>query len=942
MPDLEEQEKSQKAVLESKLRPPRLRNVLERPRLLKQQESGGAPRVINICAGPGFGKTTLMAQMAREFSGNRIWYQVDGLDRDPAVFLRHMISGFSHACGFDGTRARSRLGDVTDFSTESESVLAVLLDELGEHSQAPLMLCFDDYHLFNDAVHASRLVEYLIKNLPEQSCIAITTRNYPELSLGRLRSQSALLDLKDEDLQFSLDELSRLTDTWDIHVSATALEKVYKSTEGWPAGMVLSESFLRSGSEMPDLFSHRRMQQNVYEYLAEEVLNNQPADMQELLIRVALIDPVDPVICEAALNVTGVSEMLAEAEQRNLFTSRLDDSDLFRYHPLFRDFLLSRMVIQAGKEELNNLRVSFAEAFIAAGNDHQAIELYLAAGQLPPAMALIEKIGDEMLNTAEYATLEKWIDTLNEDELTPALQIQRARILMSVGKFRRALNIFMSVQSRLDANDIEQRLQFSFAFADCLNELGNYSKAIDVLKELLELPLTLEMHQEVIYQMAASCFIGFDQKGLKSCLEKATALNCDSSRSITQGCKFILIMQNLRCGNFSEALRLQKRYLDYENLSESQSNLYINNMASCLMMVGNYVEARSYAEKCVQKVEKQQEIKTIPVALDTLGCLMFAEGDYKEGEQLLMRALQISSQLEQKRGDTMAAIKCHLGTWARRRGKPNIALKLHRESLEVANHTNEIYEIAMSKVNIMADLIQVSNFEEAETVLVDVRYLSTKYKFGYVQTAMDFSLAWAAHLMDDTIAVQQHLKTVLKRSKELQHNHWLVQEGNNSIPLFKTALENSIEVDYVCWILEKIGENSLSAIEPALNHNDPIIREKIASLLCRIGSAGALTLLRRMRYDSNEFVQKTVTDSLTKIRRDIKNPSEILTIRESEVLKWLARGLSNNQIAQKLYISDCTVKTHVVKIFRKMGFTNRIDAALYFQQQAEKNTTFYD
>lgn len=929
-------------MLESKLRPPRLLKVLERPRLLEQSQSSGAPRLINICAGPGFGKTTLMAQMAREFTGNRIWYQVDSMDRDPAVFLRHMISGFSHACGFEGKRARSRLGVVSDFAAESESVLAVLLDESGEHSKVPLMLCFDDYHLFDEAAHSAQLVEYLIQKLPEQSCVVITTRSYPSLSLGRLRSHGALMDLKDEDLQFSFDELASLTEAWEIQVSPSVLKKVYKSTEGWAAGLVLTEKYLRTGSDIPELFSQRRMQQNVYEYLAEEVLNTQPADMQQMLIKAALIDPVDPVICETALETTGVSEMLAEAEQRNLFTSRLDDADLFRYHPLFRDFLLSRMVTQARKDEMNNLRISFAEAFLAAGQVRQAIEQYLAADQHPQAIALIEKIGDEMLSTAEYGTLEKWIDSLEEDELTPTLQIQRARILMSAGKFRRALGILMSVQSMLDAKDLVQKLHFSFACADCLNEMGKYQKTIEMLKELFELPLSLEMQQEVVFYMAASYFIGFDQNGLKSCIDRAIELKCDTDRSIIRGCEYVLIMQNLRCGNFSEAIRMQIEYKDCENLDESRNNIYINNMASCLMMIGNYPEARFYAEKCVEKVEKQQEIKTLPVALDTLGCLMFAESNYEEGERLLMRALQISSQSEQKRSDTLAAIKCHLGTWERRRGNPNLALKLHRESLKVANHTNEIYEIAMSKVNIMTDLIQVSSFEEAESIMMDVKKISTKYKFEYVKTAMEFSLAWAAYLMDDMITVQKHLKTVLKRSNDLQHNHWLIQEGKLSTPLFKAALENGIEVDYVCWILEQIGEDSLLALEPVVNHRDPIIREKVASLMGRIGSAGALTLLRRMRYDNDEFVQKTVKDSLIKIRQEIKKPSEILTIRESEVLKWLAFGLSNNQIAQKLYITERTVKTHVGKIFRKMGFTNRIDAALYFQKQKEKNTTFHE
>ncbi|MBI5871276.1 MAG: HEAT repeat domain-containing protein [Actinobacteria bacterium] len=929
--EAEERKKNQNPVLESKLRPPRLRKVLDRPRLLLQPESS-TPRLINICAGPGFGKTTLMAQIAREFSGNSIWYQVDALDRDPAVFLRHMISGFSHACNFEGTRARSRLADVTDFVTESESVLAVLLDELGEHSRVPLIICFDDFQLFDDNADASRLIEYLIQNLPEQSCIAITTRRYPELSLARLRSNGALLELKDEDLQFSLDELSSLADTWEIDVSAAVLERVYRSTEGWPAGLVLSESFLRSGNDMPDLFSHRRIKQNVYEYLAEEVLNSQSAGMQQLLISAALIDPIDPAICEKALDIPRISEMLAEAEQQNLFTNRLDDAELYRYHPLFRDFLQSRLQTQAGMDGMNDIRARFAEAFISAGHERKAVEQYLAGGQHAKAITLIEKIGDEILNAAEYGTLQQWLNALKEDDLTPTLQIQQAKILMSAGKFRKAMRIFAATKPLLDPNEIELLLNFSFAYADCFNELGRCHEAIDTLKELLQVPLTDEMHKDILFHLAASYFIGFDEEGLKRCIDKNNELGGENEMPMTLGCEYVLMMQNLRHGNFSEALRMQEKYRDYEKLSESKRNLYTNNMASCLMMLGRYGEARSYAEMCLENVKKQQEIKALPVILDTYGCLLFAEGEHDRGKELLVQAAQICSKLEQKRGDTLAAIKCHLGTWARRSGNPDRALILHRESLEKAIETNEIFEIAASKMNIVADLIHITDLEKAEQMSIDAKHLSKKYNLRYVQTALDFSLAWKAYIEKDGAMARSLLASALSRSNKFQHNHWIIHEGKCVVPLFTVALESDIEVDYVCWVLERMGEKSLSAVEPLLKHENPLLRVKIAVLLGKIGSAGALTLLRRMRYDDNEFVQTSVQASLKKHRKRIKNSSDVLTNRELEVFSCLSQGLSNGQIAQSLYISECTVKTHVASIFRKMGFKSRLDAVIQAHQ----------
>ena len=280
-------------LLASKLRPPRLRKVLARSRLLSRAELGAGLKLVNICAGPGFGKTTLMAQIAQSFEGHGVWYQVDNLDCDASFFIRHLVSGVTHACDLNAVRINSRINETSDFIREGENILAILLDELGQQVRKPLLICFDDFHLFDKASQAPRLVEYLVRNLPENLSMIIASRVAPTLALGHLRAQGAVCDFGEKDLKFSLDELSGLLDQWKIDSSASVLQQAYKSTEGWAAGLVLTESCLRSGNEAPHLFKKRHMQQAVYEYLAEEVLNNQSAETRELLLHMALIDPVD-------------------------------------------------------------------------------------------------------------------------------------------------------------------------------------------------------------------------------------------------------------------------------------------------------------------------------------------------------------------------------------------------------------------------------------------------------------------------------------------------------------------------------------------------------------------------------------------------------------------------------------------------------------------------
>jgi len=926
-------------VLASKLRPPRMRQVLTRRRLIDFASPGADFRLTNICAGAGFGKTTLMAQIAEAFDGNRVWYQMDGLDRDPTSFLRHLIAGTIHSEAMDGSRTLSRMDDSDGSPGEAENILAVMLDEVRERNSTRLLLCFDDLHLLSENDAAMNLLDFLIQNLPDHVGVALASRTSSNLSLGRLRSRGQLCELGESDLQFSFEEISNLVDEWDIEATDAALRKVYKSTEGWAAGIVLTESYIRSGADAPELFEHRKMQQNVYEYLAEEVMHNQAPEMRDFLLRAALIDPIDPAICQKALGVRDPGDLLEKAEKRNIFTARLDEADLYRYHPLFRDFLLSRLQVEASDKHVAELRVNFARAFTGAGNDRAAIEQFILAGSDDDAVELIEKVGDELLNNAEHETLDLWIGSLAEDSLTPLLRNFQAAMLISRGKFRQALRILRAVDQKLPADDLEIICRTKLAIVECLGEMREVEQGIQVLEPFLDEPLDPMTRLHVLFRLSVCHWIIFNHDGLTNCIKLAKEVSCDEAASIIQGCNYMLALQNLRQGRFPEALKFFNKYFEDDAFNESQKNMYMNNLASSLMLVGEYGKARIYAEKCLERIEKQKEDKTLPITLDTLGCLMIAEGEHDRGELLLKRVLSESSNIEQNRTDQDAATFCHLGTLARRQGEYDRALNCHQKSVAIALPLEELYEVAMSTANIGADLVRVFMFEEAEKQFEDAEKLAFEHSLGYVLTVIDFSRAWSAYLQGDKNEAAKNISSALKRARNFQHNHFVIQESKATLPILGLALERGIEADYVCWVLKRIGSDSLSVIEPSLQHEEAFVRGKIAALLADINSTGALTLLRRMRHDKDERVRETVHEALSKLRQNLASPTDVLTPRETEVLKWLAKGKANGQIATELFISERTVKTHVARIFQKLGFTNRIDAALYYQKQCEKNTT---
>jgi ATP/maltotriose-dependent transcriptional regulator MalT len=937
-----ETENDYRTVLAGKLRPPRLRQVLLRSRLIKQATPGSKLRMVNICAGAGFGKTTLMAQIAQAFEGNYVWYQIDSLDQDPAMFVRHLIAGISDACALDIRRTQSRMIETTNFSCEGESIFAVFLDELREQSDIPLLICFDDFHLFDSADRALYLVDFLVQNLADNLSVVITSRTIPKLTFGRLRAHGILCDLGESDLEFSFDELSDLMGAWNIEATDAALQQAYKSTEGWVAGLVLTESYLRSGNEVPDFFAQQRLQQNVYEYLAEEVLHNQPKETRDFLMAVALIDPIEPVICQEALAIPHAAQMLEAVEQNNLFTSRLDDSNYYRYHPLFREFLLTRLQVEAGKQSVNQTRGKFAEVFVAAGKDRQAIEQYLDAGFGIEAVSLIEKVGDDMLDHAEYETLELWINSLDDKSLNINMRLFQALVLMSYGKYRQALKILRAIDPGEDSHDVTLLCKTRLATAECLRALAQNKEALKILSPLLNTTMNPKIRLEVLLRLASCHWSRFDHDELTTCSMLAGEIICEGNESPIKGHGFILAMDLLRQGDFNKALYLLNQHVDSDKFNEGQKNIFMNNLASCLMLTGNYQGAKSVIDKCWNRVEKQNELKMFPIVLDTFGCILIAEGDYEKGESLLKKALQKLASIEQSRNDHNAATLCHLGTFARRSGDYDRALECHTKSSAIARPLNELYEVAVSTANIGSDLVRMSKFSEAEKYFSEAEALSLEHDMRYVQTQIDFNRAWAAHMQENKKEERLQLSSALRRAREFQHNHFIIQESRLALPLMRTALEDGIEPDYVCWILKHIGEESLATIEPVLVHDNAFIREKIAVLLADIDSTSALTLLRRMRYDSDERVQQIVRSSLSKVRQNLNSVSDILTAREVDVLKCLSQGKTNRQIADELFISEPTVKTHLARIFRKLGFTNRLDAALYYRQTENKFTTLHD
>lgn len=927
-------------LLTGKLRPPLLHRVLVRKRLLKLAEGEEQNRIAIICAGPGYGKTTLMAHLAKAHPGTAVWYQVDGLDTDPAIFLRNVIQGVVQAASDAipdlGQRATARLEGASNIEAEGESILGVLADEISEKVREPLLLCLDDYHLLAESATANRLIGFLARQGPEQLRLVLTSRMKPRLALGRLRSQGKVAEIGEGELRFTFAELKELLgSTWEMDLPTAAVRQLHENTEGWAASFVLAENLLKQGDTVPELFAGSVIRKNIYEYLAEEVLSRQPKKLRDFLTRSSLIDPVDPEVCRQALARDDSGKMLEAAEDNNLFTSRIEGTGLFRYHPLFREFLQEQLR-ETGEAAVLQLHVEYAGVFESIGKPESAIEHYFAGGVLQKATGLLAEIGSDLIASGKYATLEKWLELIPEGEGPAAIDVYRGEVLLLKGDVAEARKVLEAARLRIDAGQIDILVRCSIALAESMNMLFEGRDAAMTLKPLLEMDLSSEQRIEVLIKLGVSLGQCSRRDEAEFFLTQAEELA--RKEVLPQAVRRVAELSSLLStvnGDFVKTLRLQ---LEAINISDSlfaskRSNMF-DSLAFTYVLIGEYEKAEEMWRECLERVKAQKEKRLMPYIYDLQGWILITKSEFAEGEKYLIKSINLFEEIDVS---WACGSVCHLGTAYRRWGRFAKGFEQHNRCIELAERVNHDYARAIGVVNIGADLIHLEQFDEARDLLDEAVQIATENSFAYVLTQAEYHKAWLGYLTEDFKAASDLLVDALGRASVMKHNHFIIQESRLTLPLLSFALTKDIESDYVFWILEKRGDAALPALEPLVNHESPVQRQKVAQAIGKVESSSSLSLLRKMTRDGDARVRSAAQSAIEQLRPRFKTTRELLTVREEEVLRLIADGLSNGSIAQSLFISERTVKTHVSRIFQKLGMTNRLEAALYYK--GLKNTT---
>jgi LuxR family maltose regulon positive regulatory protein len=867
-------------LLASKLSLPLPRpNTVLRLRLLEQLSDGlycnGFHRKLTLVAAPaGYGKTTLIVDWLNNLACDGqsdllddlsiAWLALDEGDNDPIRFFSYLIACLQQGAGI-GKGADSILQSVQP--PPLDIILATLLNELTS-LQTPLILVLDDYHcLSTPQIH--KQLAYLLDNLPLRTHLVVLSREDPPLPLARLRARGKLLEIRQQDLQFTSAEASDfLQRVMGIFLAPSDLSALERRTEGWITGLQLAAISLK-GREDQSAFirSFSGSSRFILDYLIEEVFEDQSAEVQKFLLKTSILPRFSGPLCDAVLDSANSQRMLEALEDANLFIHTLDQSRAwYRYHRLFAELLNNRLRLYYPQleAELHNRAASWFEV---QGFNEEAIQHSISSQDWERAARLIQTHNGEYLKRGELLTVLKWFQILPEEILVqnPRLCFDYCWVLLLTGQFSAAEPLLADLETV--AEDTPPFLgEIYAAQAYLARGLDDQTALVERSNLALQnLPVNARQSRGIVSMNLGLAYWHSGQMesaegSLKLALESALATD-NVYAAITS-----IIFQG-RVHAVRGELKLAKEYFlkAVEEGREIPINILANMDLATLHYEWNELErSEFYLQKALAKARQVMNY------------------------EFLAACLMLGSRLKMGQGD-IAAAEGHLeAAWRlAKEGKipPRMTERLAAADAFLRSVQGKLTEELGAKLDETVDSHPFYRFLGLAKSLPMTSQEARPYLRGLQETALENGWIYGAIAVGARQAVlaetpkqaREHLVIALRMAREGGFIRSFLEAGENLIPLLEESVNDDTYKDHAGRILEAF----------------------------------------KVQQKSSPTANQTLVEPLSQ--------------RELEVLQLLVEGLSNREIAERLVISTGTAKTHVHNLCVKLGVRNRTEAAVKAQ-----------
>ena len=941
-------------ILTTKLHiPPLGRNLVPRPRLLERLDQGLHRKLTLVSAPAGFGKTTLLGEWLQSLeAGGRppatvTWISLDEGDNDPARFSAYLAAGLSCTEVSIGQAG----GEVFDWAGSflQESHLVQWINQVAALPQA-FVLVLDDYHwITSQVIHDA--VAFLVDHLPENLHLVLATRADPPLPLPRLRARGHLAELRRSDLRFTAEEAAAfLNDVMGLGLSANDVAALEARTEGWIAGLQMaslaiqarwSQAQLASKGHSPESITRTEFVQAftgshryILDYLVEEVLEQQPPALQEFLLKTSILERLSGPLCDAVTGNQGTREpgappdpltrrfpdsqsILEHLEAANLFIVPLDDERRwYRYHRLFSDLLRKRLW-QTLPELVPALHRRASEWYEQQGLMAEAIEHALAAHDFERAVPLIEGSVEATMMRSEVMTFLNWVERLPDERVRsrPTLCFYHAWALLMSGRplevVEQRLQDMASVQ---DAPDSTGRVAAFRAYLLLLQ--GDAHRAAELGRQALEhLPASDRFLRSLVTWISSLAGLSDgDLQGGSRALEEVARISQEIGNpliAVAALCHQAKLQ--MRQGRLHQAQETLQRAL---RLATDAQGRRLPIASKALTGLGElereWNDLEAAADDLVEGIELAKQWSEL-AALDAYFPLMrtrLAQGDVEAARETLEIAQQTAMRSQSTEVDDLVAdlLQAHFFVsqgdvegakhWAERRGLlPVVSPVPHPGPDEgadfMAAHMRKYQQLLLARLFLVQG-------RAAEALALLEPLLALARRLGRTDLVIEIQIltALACRAEGRDVQAMDALAEALSLTEPGGYLRIFLDEGEPMRTLIS---------DFRSWV------------------GDPA---------CQIGPQERNRLLLHAEKLLAAFPSQVApsTPPIQNRKSRIQNLPEPLSERELEVLRLLAAGLSNPEIAGELVVAVSTVRSHCKSIYGKLGVHKRWDAVQQAQQ----------
>jgi LuxR family maltose regulon positive regulatory protein len=862
--------------------PPVRSELISRPRLIERLSAGMDRKLTLVSAAAGFGKTTLVAEWLNRVERPCTWLSLDKGDNDPVQFLTYLIAALQKVDEVMGQATLSLLG--APQLPPTESLVTLLLNDIAATPQ-PFVLVLDEYDTIQtESIH--QVVEFLIEHQPPQMQLVLVTRQDPPLPLPRLRVRRQIVEICEEDLRFTAEEAGDfLNQALGLDLDPQIIAALEARTEGWIAGLQLAALSVQGRpaeriAEFVERFSgsHR----HVIDYLAEEVLAQQSDEIRVFLCQTSILDRLAAPLCDEVTGRSDSQEVLRHLDGANLFLVPLDDQrEWYRYHRLFADFLRTEL----DAETQASLHSRASRWLVGHGLLPEAVQHAVASGDLEQAAGVIALASEEAFRTGSFATLQGWLDALPGEVV------------------------------RGDS-DLATYQGYLYFFSGQMSQVGTYA---DAAEHNLPPDATPARRGRLLSLKAHVALCADDLDAVVQFSREALAC-LDASEVVFRNLTANLLGQNMEAkGDLVAAADVYREAV--------RSERGVGNEIGALVVLFNFVLAlnelghrREAVAICRQVVEQSasQPGRALPVTEGinlAWSLLSYEANELEQALEQVLQALEVAEPANITDGILWGRLflaRVHLA-----RGDLGTARQVAREGRQYADRMDvwegkaQWFGAIETQVNLLeGDLTAAARWAQAT----------------------GFSPADSPHLWDE-LQYLAYVRVLLSQNR-LEDAQKLLETMERSASQGERR-RKLITIYLLQAIADQAAghtEGALARVEKALDLAGP---EDYRRAFLEEGPA-IMNLLPRVRHLAPGFVSQ-VLDAASAQGGGPPMPQtqplvEPLSERELEILRLIAAGRSNPEIADLLYLSLNTVKWHAKNLYGKLNVGSRIEAVARAQE----------